>query len=65
MRNMSKDEVLAVIEKETGHPVTEETSVSDLDCDSLEFMNLLVQLGIPDAAIDQLKTVGDIAAKAA
>ena len=62
---MSRDEVVAVLEREIGHPVEDNTPVSDLDCDSLEFMNLLFELGIPDAPIEELHTVADLIAKAA
>jgi acyl carrier protein len=66
---MTANEVCAVIESETGRPVTAETRVEDIQADSLEFLNLLLVLGeqagkeIPNAHIDRLHTVADIAAE--
>lgn len=63
---MTKDEVLAVVEDQAQcHSITETTEISDLELDSLEFMNLLTQLGIPDAAVEDICTVGDLVMKAA
>lgn len=63
---MTKDEVLAVVEDQAQcHSITETTPVGDLELDSLEFMNLLVELGIPDAEIEGIHTVADLIAKAA
>jgi acyl carrier protein len=62
---MTKDEVLAVIAEETGFPVNDSMTLGELELDSLELMNLLVALGIPDADIEELDTVADLIAKAA
>ena len=62
---MTKDEVLAVITKEAGFQVNDSMALGELELDSLELMNLLVALGIPDADIEELDTVADLIAKAA
>ena len=62
---MTKDEVLAVIAKEAGFPVNDSMALGELELDSLELMNLLVALDIPDADIEELDTVADLIAKAA
>ena len=62
---MTKDEVLAVIAKEAGFLVNDSMALGELELDSLELMNLLVALDIPDADIEELDTVADLIAKAA
>jgi acyl carrier protein len=55
-----------IIEVETGQAVTDDTSLDSLDVDSLEFLQLLLQLGeatgkyVPDAKIAAIRTVGDL-----
>lgn len=64
---MISEKVLAVIARETGQTVTDQTSLDDLGLDSLEFLDLLLALGretgkeIPDETVAGLKTVGDLA----
>ena len=64
---LQPSEVCAIIERETGHAVTQETALESLDVDSLEFLDLLLVLGdaagkaIKDERIGSIKTVGDIA----
>lgn len=59
--------VIEVIEVETGVKVTNETPLDSLPIDSLEFLQLLIELAevtgknIPDERIASLRTVGDIA----
>lgn len=59
--------VCAIIERETGKPVTEDTLLDALDVDSLEFMNLLLVLGdefgkdVPFEKASELRTVADLA----
>lgn len=57
---MTTDEVMKAIEEETGHTVSLDTELKDLGLDSLEFLNLMVQLGIPDASIPYINTVRDL-----
>ena len=58
--------VLQIIEAETGQKVTPETSLDSLDIDSLEFLQLLIQLSevsgktMPDDKIAGIRTVGDL-----
>lgn len=44
----------------TSPEVKLETPIEELGLDSLETLDLLIQLGIPDAAISDLQTVGDL-----
>lgn len=59
-------QICAVIERETGQAVTPATPIESLGVDSLEFVNLLLELSneiggeIPDSRIPHIKTVGDI-----
>jgi acyl carrier protein len=61
------DELLIpLIEQETGQSVTEETSLSEMGLDSLEFVSLLQAISekiqaIPETHWPMLNTVGDIA----
>lgn len=53
-------DVCAVIEQETGESVTPTTPLDQLNVDSLEFLELLVVLGIPSDDIGSFETVGDL-----
>lgn len=53
-------DVCAVIEDETGESVTPTTPLDQLNIDSLEFLQLLVVLGIPSDDIASFETVGDL-----
>lgn len=66
---MSKSDVVcAIIERETGQKVTPETRLQAITRDSLEFVDLLIQLGteagdgtpIPFEKAADLETVGDL-----
>lgn len=57
---MTTNEVITVVETESGKFVTLDTELKDLGMDSLEFLNLMVQLGIPDASIPYINTVRDL-----
>lgn len=57
---MTTDEVMTIVEDETGKTVSLDTELKDLGLDSLEFLNLMVQLGIPDASIPYINTVRDL-----
>ena len=57
---MTIEDVIRTVEDSTGQKVTAETAVSDLGLDSLEFLDLLVQVGIPDAMAPRLHTVKDL-----
>lgn len=68
---MTTEDICGLIEQQFGQPVTSETPIEALNCDSLEFVQLLLDLGnaagreIPDSRWGDLKTVGDIAAELA
>jgi len=51
-------DICAVIERETGQKVTEDTPLDELNVDSLEFLDLLIVLGVPNDG--EYQTVGDI-----
>jgi len=53
--------ILEIIETETGQKVTNETPLDALNVDSLEFLELLIALGIPSDDITSFRTVGDLA----
>lgn len=58
--------LLMLIEEETGHKATLETSVDDLGMDSLEFVDLMMVISakfkpIPEKDWAWFNTVGDIA----
>lgn len=58
-----KIDICAVIERETGQSVTEETPLENLNVDSLEYLDLLLVLEVPSDGVYQ--TVGDLAKAAA
>lgn len=64
---MTTDDVCTLIEQQFGQRVTSETPIEALNCDSLEFVQLLLDLSnaagkeIPDSKWGDLKTIGDIA----
>lgn len=59
--------IYEVIEVETGQKVDDSTSLDSLPVDSLEFLQLLIELSestgktIPDEKIAAIRTVGDLA----
>lgn len=57
---MTTDEVMTIVESESGQTVNLDTDLKDLGLDSLEFLNLMVQLGIPDASVPYINTVRDL-----
>lgn len=58
---MTIEEVMAIVEDETGKQVRPETEIKDLGMDSLDFLNLLVRVGnIPDAVVPQINRVSDL-----
>lgn len=57
---MTIEEVIQTVEDQAGQRVTLETQLSELGLDSLEFLDLLVQIGIPDTMAPSLHTVKDI-----
>lgn len=64
-----REKVLETILSEIKQTVDEATPLSDLDCDSLEFAELLLEISkatgkeIPDEKWGGLQTVGDIIAE--
>jgi len=59
---MTIDHVIAVVEEHSGQKVTAETKINDLGFDSLEFLELMVALNIPDDRVPHIDTVQDLAA---
>jgi acyl carrier protein len=59
------EKVIALIEQEIGQMVTAETRLDALECDSLEFLDLLLsierELGISNEKAQYFETVGDFA----
>lgn len=59
-------QVAQIIERETGQKVSADTKLESLDLDSLEFLELIMEIQretgieIPDAKIAELVTVGDL-----
>lgn len=53
-------DICAVIERETGLHVTSETSLDALPVDSLEYLDLMLVLGVPDSALPNVHLVGDL-----
>jgi acyl carrier protein len=61
METHTSDGFLKLISEETGAAnVTVETKLEDLGIDSLDFIDLMLKLNVPDAKIAGLETVGDI-----
>jgi acyl carrier protein len=58
---MTIEDVIQIVERETGHKVTAETELKDVVGDSLDFVDLLLQIGdIPDAVVPRINTVNDL-----
>jgi acyl carrier protein len=55
--------VAQIIHEETGYPlakITEETRFDELGCDSLEYVELMLTLGVPRERMADVNTVGDL-----
>ncbi len=57
---MTIDEVVAIVREETGHEVSPETCLDKLDMDSLDFLELLVHVGVPNEVVPRINTVNDL-----
>lgn len=57
---MTIEQVIQVVEDQTGQKVTAGTELKDLGLDSLEFLDLLVGCGIPDAKAQEINTVYEL-----
>lgn len=58
---MTIEEVIAIVDDETGKKVSADTELSTLEMDSLDFLALIVRIGnIPDAAVPRIETVNDL-----
>jgi acyl carrier protein len=58
---MTIEEVVAIVDDETGKKVSADTELSTLGMDSLDFISLIVRVGnIPDAIVPQINTVNDL-----
>lgn len=53
-------DICAIIERETGQTVTAETPLDKLGLDSLEFLDLMVVLEVPQEAVPSMRAVGDL-----
>lgn len=51
---------MAAVRDHTGEDVTPETQLNTLGMDSLDFLDLMVKLNIPDALVPSMNTVGDL-----
>jgi acyl carrier protein len=59
---MTIEQVIETVEEHSGVKVTGETKLSDLGLDSLEFLELMVALNVPDERVPYIDTVQDLAA---
>lgn len=62
---MTIEDVIAAVEEHTGQKVSAHTELKDLGLDSLDFMDLILQVSkecgeIPDSAVPSLETVNDL-----
>ena len=58
---MTIEEVIAIVDDETGKKVSADTELSTLEMDSLDFLALIVRIGnIPDAVVPRIETVNDL-----
>jgi acyl carrier protein len=57
---MSSITVREIIERETGKAAAPETSLDSLGLDSLELLELLVELNIPSERVIDMETVADL-----
>jgi acyl carrier protein len=57
---MTIEQVVGIVEEQTGQKVSSDTELSELGLDSLEFLSLLVEIGIPDAVAPRIHTVNDL-----
>ncbi len=57
---MTLEQVIGIVGDHTGQKVTAETKLSDLGMDSLDFLELMVILNVPDEIVPDLNTVLDI-----
>jgi len=56
---MTIEQVIEIVKEVSPHPVTEDSRLDGLGLDSLEFLDLMVRLNIPDASISY-NTVHDL-----
>ena len=58
---MTIEEVIAIVDDETGKKVAADTKLSTLGMDSLDFLSLIVRVGgIPDDVVPRIDTVNDL-----
>ena len=57
---MTIEQVIEVVEDHTGQKVTAASDLKDLGMDSLDFLELMVRLNIPDASVANINTVKDL-----
>jgi acyl carrier protein len=55
------EKITEMIAERTNSEFNDETKLTELGLDSLDFLELMVELDIPSEDIDELHTVGDIA----
>jgi len=57
---MTIEDVIKTIERETGQKVNESAPLEELNVDSLEFLDLLIVLGVSSENSETYQTVGDL-----
>ena len=58
---MTIENVIAVVDDETGKKVSADTELDTLGLDSLDFLALLIRVGsIPDNVVPRINTVNDL-----
>lgn len=58
---MTIEDVIQIVESETGQKVSPDTELSTLGLDSLEFLDLLIRVGnIEDEKVPDINTVRDL-----
>lgn len=62
---MTIEDIIRAVEDQTGEKVTADTLLSDIVKDSLDFLDLILQIStqfghIPDSKVAQLNTVNDL-----
>jgi len=57
---MTLEDVISQVERETGKTANAETQIKDVVADSLEFLDLMMALAIPDEKVAGIETVQDL-----
>lgn len=58
---MTIEEVIAIVDEQTGQKASADSALSDLGMDSLDFVDLLLHFpNIPDQMVPRINTVNDL-----